>query len=305
MNTIHLNQLLDLSLFYKIDINLYPVFISIYEQQNISKAAQTLNVSQSAVSHALNRLRQLLQDDLFIRVSGRMLPTPFAEHIYPNIQQALIAIQMLSLQKQQFDVHQIKQLKIAMHDEVEPMILPKIMEHFQRLNLDIQFISVKLDRKNSVSDLMTQQIDFVIDLEHTVSEQIQYQNLVQDRFMVCTAQTKMNEKVYLASPHIGVSSRRIGILVEDVYLQKKQLHRELFLRCQNYSTALQILQQYPNAILTIPQSILAHLNIPITLSIFESPVDLPILNIGLYWYKNLDLNLRHQFLRSEIIKNFT
>ncbi len=52
--------------------------MAIYEQNSISKAAQILSISQSAASHALQRLRQHLQDDLFVRTGSKMQPTPFA-----------------------------------------------------------------------------------------------------------------------------------------------------------------------------------------------------------------------------------
>ena len=81
MNTIHNQTHIDMSLFHRIDINLYPLFITIFEQQNISKAAKILCITQSAASHALQRLRRYLQDDLFVRSGSKMLPTPFAEHI--------------------------------------------------------------------------------------------------------------------------------------------------------------------------------------------------------------------------------
>lgn len=131
---------IDLSFFHKIDINLYPLFIAIYEHKNISKAAQILCISQSAASHALQKLRQQLNDDLFVRASSKMLPTPFAEQIYPAIKNAISTIQNISIQKKEF----------------EPMILPKLVQHFQKLKLDIQFLSSKLDRKTVLADLASQ-----------------------------------------------------------------------------------------------------------------------------------------------------
>lgn len=304
MYRIHNITNIDLSLFHKIDINLYPVFLSIYEQKSISKAAQILSVSQSATSHALNRLRQLLNDDLFVRAGHQMLPTPYAEQIHPQIHQALNMLQSIAIEQHTFDPSLIKQLKIAVHDEIEPMVLPKIVAHFQKLNLDIQIISAKLDRKNMLTDLMTQQIDFIIDLEQTVSEKLFFVPLVKDRFMVCSQHTNMNQNTYLSSPHIGVSSRRTGTLVEDIFLQKQKLSRQILLRCQHYSTALQILQQYPKAILTIPENILRHLQIPQNLTIFEAPVELPVLSIGIYGLNELDMNSRYNFLKFEIEKIF-
>lgn len=304
MNTVHNKTMIDMAIFHRIDINLYPLFIAIYEQRSISKAAKILCITQSAASHALQRLRQHLKDDLFVRVSNQMLATPFSEQIYPVIKNALILIQSISMQKQSFNPNSIQTLKVAIHDEIEPIIFPKLVEHFQKLNLIIQFSSIKLDRKTIITDLATQQIDFVIDLEQNLGEKIQFNKLAQDQFVVCTQQKMMDEAIYLASPHIGVSSRRTGVLVEDIYLNRQQFSRRIFLRCQHYSTALQILTQKPQLILTIPKNILAHLRLAQNLNIFNVPVDLPYINMGMYWHKDLELNLRHQFLRSEIFKIF-
>lgn len=295
---------IDLAIFNRIDINLYPLFVAIYEQNSISKAAQILCISQSAASHALQRLRQHLQDDLFIRTGTKMCATPFAEQIYPVIKQALLSIQNISKQKHQFDPSQVKSLKIAIHDEIEPIIFPKLVKHFQSLNLDIQFISIRLDRKTVVADLATQQIDFVIDLEQNFGDKLNFQTLLQDKFVVCSAAKEMNKEIYLSALHLGVSSRRTGILFEDFYLNQKQVSRQILLRCQHYSTALQILEQKPECVLTIPQSILAHLHIAPSLRIFDSPVDLPDLNMGMYLHVSMQDNLRLLFLKNEIIKIF-
>lgn len=304
MHNIHSKTVMDLRNFHRIDINLYPLFMAIYEQNSISKAAQILSVSQSAASHALQRLRQHLQDDLFVRTGSKMQPTPFAEQIYPELKNALFSIQNISIQHQQFRPEMIQSLKIAVHDEIEPMIFPRLVQHFQQLNLEIQLSSMKLDRKNIAADLASQQIDFVIDLEQKIAEKIQFERLVQDEFVVCTQLTEMNEQIYLASPHIGVSSRRTGVLVEDIYLSRKQYSRQIFLRCQHYSTALQILEQQKTAMLTIPKNVLTHLQLANCLNIFDVPVQLPKISMGMYWHKDLQENKRHQFLRNEIYKIF-
>lgn len=304
MTNIHSKSPIDMGLFHRIDINLYPLFIAIYEQKSISKAAQILSITQSAASHALQRLRGHLKDDLFVRSGSQMLPTPFAEQSYPIIKSALIAIQSISIQQQSFDPNMVNSLKIAIHDEIEPIIFPKLVAHFQKLGLSIQFVSSKLDRKTVDADLVSQQIDFVIDLEQNFGERIQFNSLVKDQFVACTLLKQIDANIYLAAPHIGVSSRRTGVLVEDIYLNRKQLSRQVFLRCQHYSTALQILEQYPNAILTIPKNILTHLNISPSLNIFDVPIELPKMNIGIYWHKNLSENKRHLFLKSEIFKIF-
>ena len=304
MNQIHNTSPLEVGNFLRIDINLYPLFIAIFEQKSISKAAQLLCISQSAVSHALQRLRLQLKDELFVRSGQKMLPTPFAEQIYQPIQTALSTIQNIAIPQHDFDPSMLQSLKIAIHDEIEPIIFPQLVHHFSQLNLDIQFLSSKLDRKNMLADLSAQQIDFVIDLVQPYQENLQFENLIEDHFVACTLQTEMDLSLYLSSPHIGVSSRRTGLLLEDIYLNRQQLSRQIFLRCQHYSTALQVLAQHPNAILTIPQSILKHLHYSKDLQIHALPIELPKINMGMYWHEHVKHNPRHQFLRNEILKIF-
>lgn len=304
MNQVHNINPLEVGNFHRIDINLYPLFIAIFEQKSISKAAQLLCISQSAVSHALQRLRLQLKDELFVRSGQKMLPTPFAEQIYQPIQTALSTIQNIAIPQHDFDPSMLKSLKIAIHDEIEPIIFPQLVHHFSQLNLDIQFLSSKLDRKNMLADLSAQQIDFVIDLVQPYQENLQFENLIEDHFVACTLQTEMDLSLYLSSPHIGVSSRRTGLLLEDIYLNRQQLSRQIFMRCQHYSTALQVLAQYPNAILTIPQSILKHLHYAQDLKIHPLPIELPKIKMGMYWHEHVRQNPRHQFLRNEILKIF-
>lgn len=313
MNNIHhsisSNNTLDLANFYRIDANLYPILIAIFEQKSISKAAHLLCISQSAVSHALQRLRRQLNDDLFVRSGNKMLPTVFAEQIYIPIKQALISLQNINLQQYAFDPKTIQQLKIAIHDEIEPLIFPKLIAHFQQFNPEIQFLSSKLERKNMRTDLASQQIDFVIDLAQQHDEKLQFQCLVEDFFVVCSAQPQMNKEIYLSAPHIGVSSRRTGQLVEDIYFHQQdhvqhKPSRQIFLRCQHYATALQVLSQHPTAILTIPQSILKDLHYDQHLNIFELPIELPNIRMGMFWHQDVQDNLRHHFLRQEILKIF-
>ncbi len=304
MNHIHNINPLEVGNFHRIDINLYPLFIAIFEQKSISKAAQLLCISQSAVSHALQRLRLQLKDELFVRSGQKMLPTPFAEQIYQPIQTALSTIQNIAIPQHDFDPSMLQSLKIAIHDEIEPIIFPQLVHHFSQLNLDIQFLSSKLDRKNMLADLSAQQIDFVIDLVQPYQENLQFENLIEDHFVACTLQTEMDLSLYLSSPHIGVSSRRTGLLLEDIYLNRQQLSRQIFMRCQHYSTALQVLAQYPKAILTIPHSILKHLHYAQDLKIHQLPIELPKIKMGMYWHEHVRQNPRHQFLRNEILKIF-
>ena len=292
-------ELLDFSIFNRIDMNLYPLFIAVYELQNISKAAALLCISQSAASHALQRLRNQLHDELFVRSGSKMLSTPLAKQLYQQMKPVLLQVQQFNIQQQQFDPVQIKEVHIAMHDEIEALILPQLIRHFRQLDLNIQFLSCKLDRRQISRDLGSQQIDFVIDLKHQVEAPIHFKPLIKDHFVVCTSVSELDLDTYSKAQHIGVSSRRNGTLVEDLFLQKQQIYRQILLRCQHYATALQILSNMPELMLTLPYSVYQLLKPEHGLNIFKSPVDFPDMEVGIYFDVS-NLNERKRFILEQI-----
>jgi len=71
--------------FQEFDLNLLTVFVQLHKDRQVSLAADNLGVSQPAVSGALKRLRILLADEVFVRTSRGMQPTPLAEQLLTPI----------------------------------------------------------------------------------------------------------------------------------------------------------------------------------------------------------------------------
>jgi DNA-binding transcriptional LysR family regulator len=76
-----------------IDLNLLVVFDALMTERQVTRAGERLGLSQPATSNALARLRKLTKDELFIRSSGRLHPTPVAIALAEQIQPALSQIQ--------------------------------------------------------------------------------------------------------------------------------------------------------------------------------------------------------------------
>jgi DNA-binding transcriptional LysR family regulator len=76
-----------------VDLNLLRVLDVLLEERSVTRAGARLGLTQSAVSHALNRLRYLLVDELFIRGPSGMQPTPRAVEMGPQVHAALIQLQ--------------------------------------------------------------------------------------------------------------------------------------------------------------------------------------------------------------------
>src|SRR3984957_15065750 len=75
-----------------IDLNLLRVFDVLYDECNVTRAAARLFLSQSAVTHALARLRDVLGDPLFVRIPSGLRPTSRAHQLAPRLRVALAEI---------------------------------------------------------------------------------------------------------------------------------------------------------------------------------------------------------------------
>lgn len=75
-----------------VDLNLLPVFEAVYEERNMTRAADRLAMTQPAVSNAVARLRAAVGDELFVAGRRGAAVTPMAEQLYPRLKGALDAI---------------------------------------------------------------------------------------------------------------------------------------------------------------------------------------------------------------------
>src|SRR5215470_16059827 len=75
------------------DLNLLIVFDAVMQERSVTRAGRRVGLSQPAMSHALNRLRHMLKDDLFVRSPRGMLPTPRAAELALPVRAALDGLQ--------------------------------------------------------------------------------------------------------------------------------------------------------------------------------------------------------------------
>jgi len=112
-----------------IDLNLLPVFEAAYEERSLSRAADRLAMTQSAVSHALSRLRSVFRDELFIRQARGVLPTPVAEMIYAKLRGAMASVRESVAETRGFDPKTSgRRLFVAISHPLGPLIAMRLRE---------------------------------------------------------------------------------------------------------------------------------------------------------------------------------
>ena len=110
-------------------------------ERRVSKVADNLGLTQPAVSNALAKLRRIFGDELFLRTSGGMVPTPFAEQLGESVGYALGMIHSGLNQHSRFDPASVKRaVTIGMTDIGEIVFLPRLLERLRARLGDAQVL---------------------------------------------------------------------------------------------------------------------------------------------------------------------
>lgn len=110
----------------RIDLNLIKVFDAVYEDRNLLRAGKRLNLSQSAVSHALTRLREVVSDELFVRTAKGMVPTARANAMADDLRSSLRRIET-TLGVEPFDPTQsTRRFAIAANDHLTVVLVAEL-----------------------------------------------------------------------------------------------------------------------------------------------------------------------------------
>ncbi|WP_394131791.1 LysR family transcriptional regulator [Shewanella maritima] len=287
------------------DFNLLKVLEALYQEQNMTQAAKLLHISPSAVSHAMKRLRDSIQDPLFVRQGQQMIPTATCRRIAPLLFENLNDIRRILNDSVEFTPKTSQQqFKIAIHDAIEGQFLPKLIFLMHQQAPNAELLSFSLNREQMINQLATGEIDLAIDVARSLKAPIVHTQLVTDPFCVIMSQehteasVEMTEDIYLKAEHINVSSRAKGSVIEDRIFQQIGINRRIKHRCQSYQTAVKIVSQ-SNLLLTAPISIAQGLsNIPVIVK--HLPILLPETATHLYWHQNTENNQALYWLRGQI-----
>lgn len=138
-----------------IDLNLLTVFSAIYEYRNLTRAADALGMTQPAVSHALKRLRSLFGDPLFLRIKGRMEPTPRSHAAAGPVAEILTNVTQVLNPGATFEPALVRrEIRIGLLDYGMTVFAPRIAEFVMA-----EAPSVKIDFRHTESGRAARQME--------------------------------------------------------------------------------------------------------------------------------------------------
>ena len=290
----------------RIDLNLFTVFDAIYREGGITPASKRLHLSQPAVSHALARLRELLDDPLFERRGNDMVPTPMARSLAVTIAGSLGNLERMMQRAGTFDpASSTRSFTIAMREAHEVTMLPGLVARVHSEAPHIDIATVRIERRDLEEDLQSGELDIALDVALPLSAEVRREPLTSEAMVVLACRDHplirgaLDLETYLALDHILVTGRRHGGGYEDVALGRLGMSRHIRVRCQHHVAASEMVSQ--SDMLVTMTGIQARLaNQQTTNQMLAFPVEIPQLESFLYWHANADADPASRWLRKLI-----
>ena len=290
--------------FHHLDLNLLVVLDTLLTEQNITRAAKRLNVSQSAASGLLARLRDYFGDELLVQIGRKMLPTPLAQSLAEPVRRVLLDIQSTIVNKPEFDPLTCKRhFKIVASDFVTTVFLSPLA---QRLQQQAPHISIDIQpTANHYNDMLTQgEVDFVIMPDHYLSDMHPKALLFEDSYqcVVWRENPEVGEQLslaqYLELGHVAVNfgSARAPSFDEE-FLQRYGKSRRVELTTSSFNTLPHLLVG-THCIAVMQTRLAALYSTYLPLKVLPPPVALPMLREFTQWNKFLDGDPAHRWMRN-------
>ena len=288
----------------RIDLNLFAVFDAIYTAGNLTKAADILCITQPAVSNSLARLRDLLNDPLFVRTGHTMSPTPVAQNLIGPARQALSLLRTSVLQSREFNPASAeKTFQFACRDLIEASVLPRLIASIEAQAPAITICNQDIARANALNAMASGQLDFYADSQTLTDPYLATHKIAEDRLVVVgrpqhpAFDQNMTLDSFLSYSHIRVTQQPEQACEVDIELAKQGCQRRIAMQSHHFLTIPSVLVK-TDLLACLPSHLAKHYN----LAVSELPFSMQPLNYFVYWHISANDDPAHQWVRQQLIK---
>jgi DNA-binding transcriptional LysR family regulator len=293
----------------RLDLNLAVVFVAIWQERSVTKAAARLALSQAATSAALARLREACGDPLFVRIRGGMAPTPRAQAMADRLETGIADLWEVLTHRHAFDPSSAsRRFSIGMSDDFEIALGPPLTRLVQRAGPRLSVMFRQTNRHTVEQMLNDREIELAIVSDTVKRAWIAHEPIGESGYAcVLDAQAArtplpLSLDAYLDLPHLLVSfSGRTGIV--DTALQALKRERHVYAALTHFSAVPAFLAK-TRAVVTLPSHAAAALASVSNLTACAVPLDLGRYPVQLLWRRDSDGESALMWMREQVKEAF-
>lgn len=296
------------------DLNLLPIFDALVREENLSRAAERLGMSQPAVSKALQRLRLSFGDDLFVRTRRGISPTPRALELHRAFAPALDMIRQ-TYDAAPFSARDVdRTFNISMNNTVELLTLPQIMN---TLGETAPTANIKIHPEH-ISDIPMRlkdgRLDYAIDFVPLPEKEFASHRVVTETLKtICApdhplagrrvtqqqAQTLRHVSSMPRSAYLAPQSNQLLTPIEHL-LGTSLPERKIVCHASGF-VAIPEIVAHSDLVAIVPTRLAAPYLATGRLATLDLPIETPAFDLFLFWHRSRDSDPAHAWFADLLI----
>lgn len=289
-----------------IDLNLLVLFDALIEMRSVRRAGERVGLSQSATSHALDRLRKLLGDELLVRTASGMEPTPRALSLAGPLRLALQDIQT-ALAPDRFEPAEAEiGITIAVETHETIVVLPLLVEEVRREAPGIA-LTIKSGSLEDILDGVDQgRVDVAIGLFKGLPDRFMTCRLLSDEHACVIradhpiARSPLTLELYLDAPHLLISMSGSATNAVDDALADQGLRRRIAMQMPHGLAAVIALTR-SDMITSVTRGVARVFAAAAPVVVMDLPFNVPASTFRLVWNRRFHTDPARVWLRRKLV----
>ena len=276
--------------FRKIDFNLFVVFEAVMRTRNTTRAAEALFMTQPGVSHALKRLRALLNDELFLRTSRGMVPTARAEALWHELMPTFERLEAVIGATPKFDPAKSDRVfRIGLPSSLDVWVTPQVLQRFAREAPAANLIVRPVSYLDIAEQLDADRIDVGVSFFNELRPW-HVQDFICMRGYLCLFDGKRLRikspiplKQFVELPHVltSFSGERHGVI--DYALARRKLTRRVLVTSSDFASVAVYLKT-AHALAVLPEDAARTFAKALRLTTSPVPIAVPKFELSMAWH---------------------
>ncbi|SDH82944.1 LysR family transcriptional regulator [Variovorax sp. OV700] len=275
----------------QLDLNLLTIFDALLREQSVTRAAEGLGVTQSAISHALNRLRDFFDDQLFVKAPEGMVPTRKAEALRAAVVDVVAAVRQRILSEAAFDPATSRRaFTLCMTDMGELVFLPPLLKQLRALAPNCRVRTLQVPSEQIEGLLAAGEADLALGSIRTAPEGLYRQRLFMHSLVTIVSARnrdvgqRLTLRQFEKMSHVVVSLAGRHGDAYDSAIEEQGIKRTVFLATPHFLTVPLLLEQEPDLIATVPLELANVFQRYGTVRVVRAPVELVPYALNQHWH---------------------
>lgn len=288
------------------DLNTLVTLKVLLDEKHVTHASDKLNLTQSAVSRTLSKLRDSLDDPILVKSGKHLVLTPKAERLQPLLESILQQISNL-LEPEDFDPSKHSgTIRLATTDYGTHTLLPRLVPLLEEAAPNVQLSAVDWP-SNLLIDLEQNKVDLIIGGTKTPPQDIFQRVVAHDQFQALVRKdhpfaSGITLDDYLSLSHIMISPSGRGGSAIDEILATDGLKRNIAVRVPHFFAALEIIAN-TNYMILLPSHFIRRYADPEKFTTLEIPFDIPSMEISMFWHARMHHDPLHKWFRNFVFES--